>query len=375
MSRRKLYLIPLLLVAAAVVLMLPQLMSTDYTRQLLNQALIYIVVVVGYNFVTGDVGQLSMAQQGFFAIGAYTTAILTTTAGWPWWAGLVASIVITGAVGIVVGIPTLKVRGQYLIMVTMAFSEIVRLVATNWGRLTGGASGVTKIPSPSLFGYTFSSKVSIYYLFLFMAVVMILIAWRIRKTKYGRAFVAIRDSELAADVMGLNTTYVKVIAFFLSAVFAGVGGNMFASSFNYISPDTFTLSQTVLILAMLLIGGEGRLAGAVVGAVILTYLPEALRFAADYYMIIYGLLILLITLFLPGGVVGYASDLWTQKLRPRLTKTPPPPPGIPPHRFDARDLLLGRGGGAGPKTAPATGDQAALRSGVGLSAREEGDDA
>ncbi len=282
-------------------------------------------------------------------------------------------MVVTGGVGIVVGIPTLKVRGQYLIMVTMAFSEIVRLVATNWGGLTKGASGITKIPSPSLFGWQFTSKTSIYYLFLAMAVIMILIAWRIRKTKYGRAFVAVRDSELAADVMGLNTTYVKVIAFFLSAVFAGVGGNMFASSFNYISPDTFTLSQTVLILAMLLIGGEGRLAGAVVGAVILTYLPEVLRFAADYYMIVYGLLILLITLFLPGGVVGYIADLWTQKLKPRLTKTPPPPPGTPPHRFDARDLLLGRGGGGTSGANPAAGQEAPAPGGSGLSAQEEGE--
>lgn len=158
---------------------------------------------------------------------------------------------------------------------------------------------------------------------------------------------AIRDSELAADVMGLNTTYVKVIAFFLSAVFAGIGGTMFASSFNYISPDTFTLSQTVLILAMLLIGGEGRLAGAVVGAVILTYLPEALRFASNYYMFVYGLLIVLITLFLPGGVVGYVSVLWKQTLGPRLFKLPPPDPGTLSRGFDARDLLLGRGGGAG----------------------------
>lgn len=343
--RRRVLVWPAVFVVAAVILLLPHLMGSDYTKQLLNQALIYIVIVVGYNFVTGDVGQLSMAQQGFFALGAYTTAILTTKGGWPWWAGLFASIVITGLVGIAVGIPTLKVRGQYIIMVTMAFSEIVRLVATNWKSLTGGASGITKIPSPSLFGFSFQSKTAIYYLFLGIALIMILIAWRIRKTKFGRAFIAIRDSELAADVMGLNTTYVKVLAFFLSAVFAGVGGNMFASSFNYISPDTFTLSQTVLILAMLLIGGEGSLLGAIVGAIILTYLPEALRFASAYYMILYGLLIVLITLFMPGGVVGYGRRIWALKLAPRLTGTPAPPASSLPRQFDARDLLLGRGGG------------------------------
>ena len=253
-----------------------------------------------------------MAQQGFFAIGAYTTALLTTSAGWPWWAALVASICVTGFVGAVVGIPTLRVRGQYLIMVTMAFQRDRpagraqlerphrrRQRRHRRSRLRRSAAG----SSPR--------KTSIYYLFLAMAIVMILVAWRVRNTKYGRAFLAIRDGELAADVMGLNTTYVKVVAFFLSAVFAGVGGTMFASSFNYISPDTFGLSQTVLILAMLLIGGEGSIAGAVVGAIILTYLPELLRFAHSYYLFIYGVLIVLITLFLPGGVVGYAKRLWS----------------------------------------------------------------
>lgn len=339
MRQRKAILIPGLLVAAAIVVLLPHLMSSDYGKQLLNQALIYVVIVVGYNFVTGDVGQLSMAQQGFFAIGAYTTALLTTSAGWPWWAALVASICVTGFVGAVVGIPTLRVRGQYLIMVTMGFSEIVRLIALNWGGLTGGASGVTKIPSPSIGGWQFNTKTSIYYLFLAMAIIMILVAWRVRKTKYGRAFLSIRDGELAADVMGLNTTYVKVVAFFLSAVFAGVGGNMFASSFGYISPDTFGLSQTVLILAMLLLGGEGSVAGAVVGAIILTYLPELLRFAHGYYLLVYGLMIVLITLFLPGGVVGYVRRLWSVTIGPRLFGTPPPASGGGGNGFDAKALF------------------------------------
>jgi len=353
MRQRKSMLLPGLVLAAAFLIVLPLLMTTDYWRQLLNQALVYIVIVVGYNFFTGDVGQLSMAQQGFFAIGAYTTALLTTNAGWSWPAALLSSMCVTGVVGAVVGIPTLRVRGQYLIMVTMAFSEIVRLVAINWSSLTGGASGVTKIPSPSIGGWEFDTKTSIYYLFLTIAIVMILVAWRVRKTKYGRAFLAIRDGELAASVMGLNTTYVKVVAFFLSAVFAGVGGNMFASSFNYISPDTFGLSQTVLILAMLLIGGEGSIAGAVVGAIILTYLPELLRFAHGYYMFVYGVLIVLITLFLPGGVVGYAKRFWSRHIGPRVFKIPPPGPDAGDRPFDAQDLFT-RSLGAPKKTDPAS---------------------
>jgi branched-chain amino acid transport system permease protein len=336
---RKLLIVLGVAVAAVILIALPQLMTSEYWKQLLNQALIYIVIVVGYNFFTGDVGQLSMAQQGFFAIGAYTTAILTTTAGWPWLAGLVASMCMAGLFGILVGIPTLRVRGQYLIMVTMAFSEIVRLVALNWGSLTGGATGVTKIPSPAIGPWQFTSKNSIYYLFLVMAIMMILVAWQVRRTKYGRAFIAIRSGELAADVMGLNTTYVKVVAFFLSAVFAGMGGTMFASSYNYISPDTFTLTQTVLILAMLLIGGEGSISGAVVGAILLTYLPELLRFAHKYYVLVYGIVIVLVTLFLPGGVVGWAKQLWARTIGPKLFHIPQPVPASEGNGFDAQDLF------------------------------------
>ena len=353
MSKRNPLVLPGLALAAIVLIALPLLMPSEYWKQLLIQAVIYVVIVVGYNFVTGDVGQLSMAQQGFFAIGAYATAILSTRGGCPWWLALLGSMVITGIVGAAVGLPTLRVRGQYLIMVTMAFSEIVRLLATNLSGLTGGASGYSKIPSPSLGGWKFESKISIYYLYLLIAIVMIFVAYRIRKTKYGRAFLAIRDGELAADVMGLNTTYVKVVAFALSAVFASVGGSMFASSFNYISPDTFTLGQTVLILAMLLIGGEGSIAGAVVGAVILTYLPELLRFTKNYYVFIYGTMIVLITLFLPGGVVGYFKKLWYGPLGAKLFKTNPSGAQASA-KFDAADLMsanlpLGKvpGGGKG----------------------------
>jgi branched-chain amino acid transport system permease protein len=364
MRNKKAVLIPSALVGAAILILLPRLMGSDYTKQLLIQALIYIVIVVGYNFVTGDVGQLSMAQQGFFALGAYTTAILCTTAGWPWWAALIASICLVGFVGAVVGIPTLKVRGQYLIMVTMAFSEIVRMVALNWSGFTGGPAGILKIPSPSIGGWHFTSKTSIYYLFLVMAIVMILVAWRVRRTKYGRAFLAIRDGELPADVMGLNTTYVKIVAFFLSAVFAAVGGAMFASSYNFISPDTFGLSQTVLILAMLLIGGEGSIAGAVVGAIVLTYLPELLRFAHNYYMLIYGLLILVITLFLPGGIVGYAKLLWRRTIGPKLFKTPPYDPAADANSFNAEDLFrTNLFPGTGKKAAPVVPEPLAKEAG------------
>ena len=213
-------------------------------------------------------------------------------------------------------------------------------MAINWSSLTGGASGIPKIPSPSIGPWQFTSKNSIYYLFLGMAIIMILVAWRVRRTKYGRAFLAIRSGELAADVMGLNTTYVKVVAFFLSAIFAGMGGTMFASSYNYISPDTFRLSQTVLILAMLLIGGEGSISGAVVGAIILTYLPELLRFSHNYYLLIYGILIVLITSVPPRRRGGLGEEAVGPHHRAeavsRLLRALPAADG---KGFDARDLF------------------------------------
>lgn len=302
-----------LTMAVIILVALPFIMPSDYLRQLLVQSLIYIVIVVGYNFVTGDIGQLSMAQQGFFALGAYFTAIFSTTAGLSWWTSVALAIIFTTIIGALVGLPTLRVRGQYLIMVTMAFSEIVRLLATNLSGLTGGASGITKIPSPKIGTFVFSGKISLYFLFLIITCTALLIAHRIRITKYGRTFLAIRDGELAADVMGINTTAIKVMAFSLAAAYAALGGGMFAASFNYISPDSFGLGQTVLILAMLLIGGEGSIAGAITGAIVLTYLPELLRFARNYYILIYGSLIVLITLFLPGGIVGFAVKYLQKK--------------------------------------------------------------
>ena len=292
--------------AAVLLIALPFLMPNDYWRQILNQALIYIVIVVGYNFVTGDLGQLSMAQQGFFALGAYTTAILSTTVGLSWWTSVGIAIVLNVVVGAIVGLPTLRLRAQYLVMVTLAFSEIIRLLATNLSGLTGGAMGIIRIPSPRIGTFVFVDRIPTYFLFLAITSLAVFIAYRIRVTKYGRAFIAIRDGELAADVMGINTYKVKIVAFALSAAYAGLGGGMFAGSFNFISPDSFTLSQTILILAMLLVGGEGIVAGAIVGAITLTFLPEILRFAREFYMLIYGVMIVMITLFLPGGVVGFS---------------------------------------------------------------------
>jgi branched-chain amino acid transport system permease protein len=339
-ARRQVMFIVLGFVAAAVLVALPHLMSTDYTRQLLNQALIYIVVVVGYNFVTGYIGQLSLAQQGFFAIGGYTSAILATRLGLPFWLCLPAATVVSGLFGLAIGIPTLKVRGIYLVLVTYGFSEIIRLGAKNWQSLTHGAGGIVRIPTPDLFGWHFTTKTQIYYLFLAIAIIAIVVAWRVQKGKFGRAFVAIRDGELAADVMGVNTTYVKTMAFVLSAAFGGVAGSMYAHSFTYISPETFGMGQSVLILSMLLIGGVGTISGAVVGAILLTYLPELLRFAQNYYMMIYGFSILLITIFMPSGVMGWVKQWWRRAGGPKVLGSAPNR-RIPNGTFDARALLSG----------------------------------
>jgi branched-chain amino acid transport system permease protein len=294
-------------VLGVLLLLLPLLLPTLYHRQVANQAIIYVILVVGYNFALGFTGLLSFAQVGFFAIGAYTSALLSVKAGIPFWICLPMAGVIAGTFGVIVGIPTTRIKGHYLAMVTLAFSEVVRIVLTNWKSFTGGADGIIGIPAPSLGFFTFNTKTSFYYLLVVITIPLLIAAHNIHRSRFGRMFNAIRDTELAAEVMGIHSTRIKVLAFVLSSFYAGIAGSLYAHSYNYISPEGFGVGQTVIILAMLLIGGSGRIAGAVIGAVVLTILPEYLRFVKEYYMFVFGISIFVIVLFFPQGLIGLAS--------------------------------------------------------------------
>jgi branched-chain amino acid transport system permease protein len=293
----------------------PWIFPSNYTIVLLDMALIYTLLVLGLNFVYGFGGIFSLAQAAFWGIGAYTSALLTTDFHMPFLVGLLGALVVTSLFGVLLGVPTLKLRSHYLTMATLAFAEAVRLVLMNADPLTHGAQGIRGIPPASFGPLLFDTPVSFYYLSLVMVAIAMLFTVRFRRSRLGRALEATRDDELAAGATGVNVTYCRVLAFVLSAFFAGLAGSLWAHFSAFISPETFDLFTTIRFVAMLLIGGSGTAAGAVVGSLLLTFLPEWLRFLEAYYMAIYGLSIVLILIFAPRGIVGLAESLMARTLR------------------------------------------------------------
>ena len=282
----------LLLVALA----LPLVIGNNYQLGIAHQALILVLLASGYNLLLGFTGLVSFGHIALFAIGAYTSAILVVSFGLPFLVGLVAAAVLTG--------------------LTLALGEVIRLAIRGMESLTHGSAGFSGIPRPSVLGFTFRTGTELYYLLLACVVLGVLFIARLERSRFGRAFKAIRDGETAAAVCGVDTAAMKVLAFGLSAVFAGVAGGRYAHTMRFISPEFFSLSLTITLLAMVLIGGRGTVLGPVVGAVLLTVLPEWLRFVKDYYLIVFGLAIWACTMFLPQGLMGLAARLVARKGRP-----------------------------------------------------------
>ena len=298
-----------ILSAAALAAIMPWLFPSAYGLVLLNTALMYSIVVIGLNFVYGFGGIFSLSQAAFWGIGAYTSALVTTDAHQGYMVGLLAASVVTSTFGLVLGVPTLKLRSHYLTMATLAFAEAVRLVLMNTERLTHGANGIRGIPPASLGPLVFDTPERSYYLNLAMALSALLLTVRFRRSRLGRALEATRDDEMAAAASGVDVTHARVLSFVLSAFLAGVAGSLWAAFTSYISPETFDLFSTIRFVAMLLIGGAGTAAGPLVGTLLLTFLPEWLRFLEAYYMAIYGLSIVLILIFAPTGLVGLVRTL------------------------------------------------------------------
>ncbi|MGI5835074.1 MAG: ABC transporter permease subunit [Chloroflexota bacterium] len=306
----------LILIIVAVALAAPAVFTSAYSIVLLNQALIFALIVLGLNFVYGFGGVFSLAQAAFWGIGAYTSALLTTDGNMSFPVGFLGAVLITSLFGLLLGIPTLKLRSHYLTLATLAFAESVRLVLMNTEWLTHGAQGIRGIPPATIGPLLFDNPYSFYYLNLMVVLVSVLFTLRFRRSRLGRALEATRDDELAAAASGVDVTYCRVLAFVLSAFFAGVAGSLWAHFSAYISPETFDLFATIRFVSMLLIGGAGTAPGPVVGALLLTFLPEWLRFLEAYYMAIYGLSIVLILVFAPKGLVGIAEQL-VRKLQAR----------------------------------------------------------
>lgn len=283
------------------------LMNNNYILRTAVLVLIYIVLALSLNFVIGFAGQLSLGHSAFYAIGAYTTAILTVTYGVPFWIALALSAVVSAIFGLLLGIPTLRLKGDYLAITTIGFSEILRLVLINWASFTRGPAGIPGIPSPSIFGFTLSTNTSYYYILYILALFTIFISYRLLNSRLGRGLVAVKDDEIAAEAMGINPTFLKILAFVLGAAIAGLAGGIFASFIHYVNPDNFTYMESVVILTMVVLGGVGSIPGVVVGATVLTVLPEALRGISTYRYAIYGILLVMMMIVRPQGIISAAS--------------------------------------------------------------------
>jgi branched-chain amino acid transport system permease protein len=303
-----------------------------YALRLLTLALLNVVTVVGLNFAFGYCGIIHLGQAAFVGIGAYFTALLTTKLGWPMALTIPAGVLAAGLFAVLVSVPLVRLKGHYLALATVGVNVILELIARNWVEVTNGFNGVTGIPRladalmPSAPEHAFLAIAGA------AALAAVWLALRVRDSHLGRAMIAVRDDETAAATCGIDATRTKVIAFTLSAVFAGLSGALFAHYTGFISPTDFAVAQSILVLVMLVIGGEGRIMGAVIGATALTFLPEVLRdlqaayvgaggserdliarLLKDGYLAVYGLITLAVLMLLPRGLAGLAA---------RLGKTP-----------------------------------------------------
>jgi branched-chain amino acid transport system permease protein len=296
----------LLAILAAAVLALPAVTRDGYIIQLLNIAILNAIVVLGLNFATGWTGQINFGQAAFYGLGAYTTAI-STKAGIPWIATPLLSVAVVLIASLALGVPTLRLRTYYLAMTTIGFGEIVRLIIVHWEPVTGGTSGLRAIPGISVFGVGPQGQIQHYYVLVAALALATLIALRIRHSALGRAMIATKDSEIAAEQSGVDTIRTKLLAFMIGAVYAGLAGCLYASSIRFISPDSFSGVQAILLMTMLIVGGMGSIVGCVIGAVALTILPEALRFLGQGYLVLYGIGVIAVIVLAPGGLASIAS--------------------------------------------------------------------
>lgn len=295
--------------ALAVAAAAPVFISNDYALHILITIGFYIILTLSLNLVTGYAGQFSMGHAAFYGIGAYIAALAMLHFDLSFWTALLLAAVLTGVSGLFLGLPALRLQGDYLGIVTLGFGEIIRMVFVNWVAVTRGPMGLPGIPAPSLAGFVFDGKVPFYYLLLALVVTTVLVMHRLTTSRFGLALITIREDETAAAALGVNPTRVKLIAFSTGAFFAGMTGAAYASYISFISPDSFMFIDSVTILAMVVLGGQASLPGSIVGAVILVVIPEWLRVLSEYRMLLYGLMMVAMMIYKPEGFWGFQHRL------------------------------------------------------------------
>ncbi len=283
--------------------------SGKYTVFLLSLLAVYSLVSIGLNLLMGYTGQIAAGHAGFLALGAYFTAILSTSIEWmPCPVTLLLAGVFTGCIGFLLGIPILRLRGFYIAMATLAFGVVVSEIILQWSSLTGGDDGLG-VPTATIAGFSFDTDFKLYYLTIAVTVLMTILAKNLVKGYIGRAFIALRDSEISAQTIGVDLAKYKTIAFAISAFYTGVAGGLFAYLITYLSPDAFTLELSVDFIAMIVIGGLGSITGSIIGAVILTGMQQVLAGLQDLQILIFGLSLIVFMIFMPRGINGVLVSL------------------------------------------------------------------
>lgn len=291
----------LVLMVMAVAAMGIPFIANNYILEVLTNAWFYTILCLGLNIVVGYAGLLDLGYAAFFAVGAYTTGILTSQFGINFWLTIPVAVACSMLAGLIIGGPTLRLRSDYLAIVTLGFGEIVRIIARNL-EITGGASGLIGINRPSFFGMELSRGIHFYYVFLLLAILACFISYRLQHSRLGRAWQYVREDEDAAEAMGIGRVAVKLYAYVIGAMFGGVAGCFFAAKMTAISPETFTFNQSVLILLGVVLGGMGKIPGVIIGALALVFFPEVFRGLGSIRMLIFGIVMLIIMLYRPEGI-------------------------------------------------------------------------
>jgi branched-chain amino acid transport system permease protein len=303
-NKKQLTLLCLLLLAISIVF--PHIF-TIYQTNVMTTALMYVVLGLGLNIVVGMAGLLDLGFVAFYAVGAYSYALLNYHFGLGFWAVLPIGGALAALFGILLGFPVLRLRGDYLAIVTLGFGEIIRLILENWGEFSKGPSGISNISRPGFFGMEFTLEASIIYMYYIMVlgvIVTIFIVNRLQDSRLGRAWIALREDEIACQAMGIDKRKTKLVAFSLGAFWAGLIGVVFAAKTTFINPASFTFLESAIILSIVVLGGMGSIVGVIIGALILILMPEYLRAFSEYRMLAFGGIMVAMMVFRPQGMIA-----------------------------------------------------------------------
>ncbi len=280
-----------------------------YYLHLFNLILIYSIFSLGLNILTGYTGITSFGHAGFFALGAYATAILSTRYGVPPILSIFFASFLTAIAGFIIGLPVIRISGIYLAMVTLGSAEFIRLLALNWDSLTGGAIGISNIPALSILGCYFKSESSLFFFLYAMLIISTFIFVRITNSRFGKSLIAIKDDEQAAESIGIPCAKNKLISFFISGFYSGLSGALYAHFDRFIHPATFTFSLSVLVLCMVILGGMGTVFGSILGAIVIVILLEYLQPLGVYRLFVYGMILTIMISYFPQGLIGILKEV------------------------------------------------------------------